>query len=630
MDHENQYKYDRIALSTDAIRLLRLLKGFPAEPIQCELFETFLHQMEGVPYKALSYAWGDSPVAYKISINDRRSLVKENLHMALLALRQTDEDRLLWIDAICIDQSNDKEKGHQVGQMRRIYECAQRVVVWLGPSNLEVDFLMNATAQWEYQTRQRPGAQHKQGWIDSWTRFTADETGLYKEEVAARRRNSLKEILDRPWFRRVWILQEVASAKKATVLCGSKAMSSQGFSLLPFLLKLEPDSHIEAVLDILPGFRRKESWWSEQQTLDTLLLKFGTSEASDHRDNIYALLGIASDVRASNTLLPDYEIPLGHAICHTISFLLFGEAYKPSARPLPNDMEFTTFLGILPRLSDYVLGWALPRNHDVTAAAVVPKLVDINTIYDMKDNTSAAVRLTPAWSPLTRILSSFNGFDHTLRAILERDDANVEGGNNAPILAVRQGRLDRFGLLLQYLSSRDVKLTLGSSETLLNCAAAYGDRGIFRRTVSIVISLDDPDSEFSIRSSSVIRWTSSDNQAILVHAWLFDYLKSREGHLETDSFDDYMNSLFETLAILQNNYRYVPKSYLMVLLVWEHREKRESLSFEPIKPIALDGPRPEPSKSMAIHVLIDGKELKPAPREVDPSDLLLLRYFTHD
>ncbi|EAA29804.3 HET-domain-containing protein [Neurospora crassa] len=419
MDYDYHYKYQRIDLSTDAIRLVRLLKGFHRDPIHCELFETFLHQVEGVPYEALSYAWGDSPVACEIVINDRRSPVKENLHMALLALRQTNEDRVLWIDAICIDQSNDKEKGHQVGQMRLIYECAQRVVVWLGPSNLEIDFLMNTTVRWDYQTRQQPGAQHKQSWIDSWTRFTADETDLYKEEVAARRRNALKEILDRPWFRRVWILQEVASTNKAMILCGSKAMSSQGFGLLPFLLGFEPHSHIEAVLDILPGFRRKESWWGEKQTLETLLLKFGTSKASDHRDNIYALLGIASDVRASNALLPDYEISLGRAICNTISFLLFNEAYDPSARPLPEDMNFATFVCILPRLSDSFLGWALQKHDDIAAAAVVPKAVDINRYYCLPN-------LTPiiGLSPLGFTIRD-STLDNTFRAILARHDTDI-------------------------------------------------------------------------------------------------------------------------------------------------------------------------------------------------------------
>ncbi|EGO58312.1 hypothetical protein NEUTE1DRAFT_42181 [Neurospora tetrasperma FGSC 2508] len=419
MDHGNQYKHQRIDLSTDAIRLVRLLRGNRRDPIQCELFETFLHQVEGVPYEALSYVWGDSPVACEIVINDRRSLVKENLHMSLLALRQTYEDRVLWIDAICIDQSNDKEKGHQVGQMRLIYECAQRVMVWLGPSNLEIDFLMNTTARWDYQARQQPGAQHKQSWIDSWTTFTADETGLYKEEVTARRRSSLEEILDRPWFRRVWILQEVASANKVTILCGSKAMSSQGFGLLPFLLGFEPDPHIEAVLDILPGFRRKESWWGEKQTLETLLLKFGTSEATDHRDNIYALLGIASDVRASSALLPDYEISLGRAICHTISFLLFNEAYDPSARPLPEVVDFATFIRILPNLSDYFLGWALQRHDDIAAATVVPKAVDINRYYHLP-NLAPVTGL----SPLGFIIGKPK-LDNTFRAILARHDADI-------------------------------------------------------------------------------------------------------------------------------------------------------------------------------------------------------------
>ncbi|KAK1778528.1 heterokaryon incompatibility protein-domain-containing protein [Copromyces sp. CBS 386.78] len=358
------YQYQRIDLSTDAIRLVRLFSGYREEPIQCELVETFLHKVDGLPYEALSYAWGKSSDEHTIFINDQKALVGENLHMALLALRQQYEDRLLWIDAICIDQGNRKEKGHQVGQMRQIYEHAQKVLIWLGPSNPEIDLLMNMAGMWDYRTRQGPGARHEQTWIDSWNSLTSNETGLYKEEVTTRRRNSLQEILNRPWFRRVWIIQEAASASRATILCGSKALSSQGFSLLPYLLGLELDSSTQAILDILPSYRRQKTWWGEKNNLETLLMKFSASEATDPRDKIYALLGIASDARASNTLRPDYEISLDRAIYNTISFLLFQEIHEPSSLPLPMHRNIDDLHQFLPRLREYIFE-ALQQKVDV-------------------------------------------------------------------------------------------------------------------------------------------------------------------------------------------------------------------------------------------------------------------------
>lgn len=101
------YRHRRIDLATDAIRLVRLVQGVEPQPIHCEVFETYLHQAEGVPYEALSYVWGDREAAEKIFLDGLPFTVTENLYQALECLRQPNEDRLLWIDAICIDQSHD-------------------------------------------------------------------------------------------------------------------------------------------------------------------------------------------------------------------------------------------------------------------------------------------------------------------------------------------------------------------------------------------------------------------------------------------------------------------------------------------------------------------------------------------
>jgi len=103
---DTTYKYNRIDLATDAIRLVRLLKGDQSQPIQCQMFETFLHQIEGVPYEALSYVWGTRISADRIWLDGCEFGVTENLHEALIHLRRPDEDRVLWVDAICIDQSH--------------------------------------------------------------------------------------------------------------------------------------------------------------------------------------------------------------------------------------------------------------------------------------------------------------------------------------------------------------------------------------------------------------------------------------------------------------------------------------------------------------------------------------------
>jgi hypothetical protein len=83
-----------------------------------------------------------------------------------------------------------------------------------------------------------------------------------------------------------------------------------------------PDSHCQAVLDIMPASLRKSSWWTQKRDLQTLLVKFGESEATEPRDIIYALLGISSDACNTDLLRADYEKPIQEVIRDTISFLL--------------------------------------------------------------------------------------------------------------------------------------------------------------------------------------------------------------------------------------------------------------------------------------------------------------------
>jgi hypothetical protein len=91
------------------------------------------------------------------------------------------------------------------------------------------------------------------------------------------------------------VLQEVANARVAMVVCGSKSISTRTFALVPSLLELQVDHHCQAVLDIMPAPSRKESCWSQKRDLHTLLVKFRGSKGTDPRDMVYVMLGMSSD-----------------------------------------------------------------------------------------------------------------------------------------------------------------------------------------------------------------------------------------------------------------------------------------------------------------------------------------------
>lgn len=123
------YQYNPLP-SEMSIRLLELYPGHASDNIECTLHQTGL---ENTPsYEALSYAWGDPTYKTSVLCDNKIIMVTENLRDALLRLRLKDRSRIIWADAICINQDDDMEKGPQVKLMATTYGNATRVCVWLG------------------------------------------------------------------------------------------------------------------------------------------------------------------------------------------------------------------------------------------------------------------------------------------------------------------------------------------------------------------------------------------------------------------------------------------------------------------------------------------------------------------
>ncbi|KUJ09719.1 HET-domain-containing protein, partial [Mollisia scopiformis] len=111
-------------------RLAVLQPGSRTTSIRVKLVHTTF--ADRPKYEALSYAWGRADVVKGVELNGRRVEIRVNLWLALVHLRRTKEERLLWIDAICINQADLEERSEQVQIMAYIYSRAKRVLVWLG------------------------------------------------------------------------------------------------------------------------------------------------------------------------------------------------------------------------------------------------------------------------------------------------------------------------------------------------------------------------------------------------------------------------------------------------------------------------------------------------------------------
>ncbi|KAF7894706.1 uncharacterized protein EAF01_010156 [Botrytis porri] len=309
------YQYQPIDLGRTSIRLLQLHKGDWSDKIQGHFISAWFDDPDSfMPYFALSYTWGDVDKVEEVIIDSARIRVTLNLHMALQHLRSEEEDQIFWIDALCINQENVHEKLHQIRQMGDIYKKAEKVVVWLGRGTEGTDLVMDAMKRLRKASLGWHSAEWKDkasGWVDE------------NNEHLMNLRDQMRLILERPWFRRIWILQEVANARRATTVhCGNRSISATTFSQFPALIALNPAVHCQSVLDIMPGISRKESWWAHGQKLHTLLVKFRESEATDDRDKIYALLGISSDAHRSKILDPKCDKSSQQVIREAVSFIL--------------------------------------------------------------------------------------------------------------------------------------------------------------------------------------------------------------------------------------------------------------------------------------------------------------------
>jgi hypothetical protein len=138
----------------DSFRLLNLLPGVGNSLVKC----TLTHTTRSAPfqqYEALSYAWGHPSLTCEIVVNGLLLPITRNLEQALRSLRHDSSvrasARILWVDAVCINQSCISERNHQVSQMHEIYAGAETVVIWLGDASADSDVAI--AFMWEVYQR---------------------------------------------------------------------------------------------------------------------------------------------------------------------------------------------------------------------------------------------------------------------------------------------------------------------------------------------------------------------------------------------------------------------------------------------------------------------------------------------
>ncbi|KAK1475439.1 HET domain-containing protein [Colletotrichum abscissum] len=346
------FQYEPLDLGIRSFRLLILYPG--DDDIRCDIFQAVLEPDDIIPYEALSYAWGGIDRTETITASGKWLPVTERLFTALVHLR-TNETRILWVDAICIDQDNIAERGHQVGQMAGIYRQAEQVLIWLGPGTPDTVLLMQGLRVLHHDSI-RQKSRDDIAWARTrWQCLQMDKgfSALARDSFP----RGLLHMLQQAWFTRIWVLQEVSYARVASICCGDFSVPAYIFVLATQLIKNEDNAIFElgdqrqTLLDLMP--RPSSEKITRKKSLHTLLQKFCESEATDPRDMVYALLGIASDTPkdANNTpLVPDYFKTETTLIRDLLWYLSCGNFVQHEI--LDTDLRLRAFLKTIPAVTD--------------------------------------------------------------------------------------------------------------------------------------------------------------------------------------------------------------------------------------------------------------------------------------
>lgn len=203
------------------MRLLEILQDddrSQTSPITCRL-TTWPTDLETVPsYHAISYTWGEPECNTFILVNEKPFPVRKNCEFVLRQARWHGRSQYYWVDAVCIDQSNLDEKSKQVIIMGDIYKRAGHVLACLG------DHADDSLFFWKVLSQSLPAGRGKRWIFKSGGEFSWRSRLGHRSATTRRLLLSAARFAMRPYFTRLWVLQELHNAQDVTFMCGMEAL----------------------------------------------------------------------------------------------------------------------------------------------------------------------------------------------------------------------------------------------------------------------------------------------------------------------------------------------------------------------------------------------------------------------
>ena len=325
------YHYSPLNESLQEIRVLTLHPGDFSADIQISIQKVALFLEKSPTYEALSYVWGttENPTDIKVgpSGNDKLAIT-QNLAVALPHLRHKNEIRKLWIDAICINQQDLRERSSQVKIMGDIYRLADRVIVWLGPEKDDSTHVLNILTELSSEVKvdylnlsmSPASAESEPQWSDTSKLLPYSRQELW----------NLDALLRRPWFSRLWVWQEIRLAKNnAVVVCGSDSIPWQSLRRAVFCMSLKQGTDEFSSIE----FHRLRARFNDIANMSDsesprgfghTIRRSAFCGCSDPRDRIYALLSLLNKEDRGIKIEPDYTKSTGQVYRDLIFRFLEG------------------------------------------------------------------------------------------------------------------------------------------------------------------------------------------------------------------------------------------------------------------------------------------------------------------
>lgn len=314
MAQTSLYSYEPL-FEKHSIRILSVLPGSGNELIRCELQKAPLATAE---YEALSYVWGSPEKPCRIQCDGKTLNITQNLYVALLRLRDRSIAKHLWVDAVCINQGDNDERTSQVLMMGQIYSHAKKVLVWLGdatpdvPQALDlVNHIVDACLQHHAMTDKNLDA------LDDLKYLSANVSEALLPEFDKATWLAFRNFYIRPWFSRVWVVQEVMKARTAIAICGEFEIEWARVIIPALWMRREQYLKPKAlsICDWEAFFNAAvmgDKSLLLSSTPTDLLRSFATLAATDPRDKVYALAGLTLFEKYL-PIVPDYNANLSEA-----------------------------------------------------------------------------------------------------------------------------------------------------------------------------------------------------------------------------------------------------------------------------------------------------------------------------